>query len=48
MDQEKFEERLGDAISSVLEKGFYEEDLGPFTVTADYREVSEEADGQRS
>lgn len=48
MDRQEFEEKLGDAVSSVLEKGIYEEDLGPFTVTVDYREVSEEADGQHS
>lgn len=45
MDSQEFEEKLGDAINAVLTEGFYEEDLGPFTMKVDYRQ-DEENDGQ--
>ncbi len=47
MDSQEFEEKLGDAINAVLTEGFYEEDLGPFSVKIDYRQ-DEESNEQRS
>jgi hypothetical protein len=48
MDRQEFEDKLGDAVASVLEKGFYEEDLGPFSVIIDYRQDNEENNEQRT
>ena len=48
MDRQEFEDKLDDAISSVLTDGFYEEDLGLLTVKIDYREDNEEDNGKHS